>query len=97
MRVPLTFQDIRREVRQVAKRYGIERVYLFGSYARGDATAQSDVDLRVDPGAAKGMAIGGFQYDVQEALGCEVDVAVTGSLSARFLAAIAEDEVLLYG
>ena len=92
----LTFQDIRSAVRSLAERYGMDRVYLFGSQARGDAGPKSDVDLRIEPGEARGFAIGGFQYDVQEALGLPVDVATTHSLSEDFLAAIEPEEVLLY-
>ena len=32
----------------IAQRYNIEALYLFGSYARGEATSQSDMDFRVD-------------------------------------------------
>ena len=38
----LTQDEIREAVRTVASKYNIENVYLFGSYARGDATEDSD-------------------------------------------------------
>ena len=41
----LTIDDIRLMILPVAKKYRMERVFLFGSYARGEATAESDVDL----------------------------------------------------
>ena len=39
--------DIRRMVRKIVRRFRPQRVILFGSYARGDADADSDVDLLV--------------------------------------------------
>ena len=43
-----TVDEIKQRVEPVAKKYDIEKVYLFGSYARGDATEESDIDLRID-------------------------------------------------
>lgn len=33
-----TIDEIRSNISPIAKKYGVERVYLFGSYARGEAT-----------------------------------------------------------
>lgn len=41
----LKINDIQSIVADLGKQYGAERIYLFGSYARGDATFDSDVDL----------------------------------------------------
>ena len=41
--------EIARIVRPIAQRYGLRAVYLFGSYARGAATEDSDIDLLIDP------------------------------------------------
>jgi predicted nucleotidyltransferase len=41
-------QTISKLLPDLKKRYHIERLSLFGSYARGDADKQSDVDLLVD-------------------------------------------------
>ena len=40
--------EIARIVRPIAQRYGLRAVYLFGSYARGAATEDSDIDLLID-------------------------------------------------
>ena len=42
----------------VAARYGAECVYLFGSCARGDADADSDIDLRIDNGTIRDLQMG---------------------------------------
>ena len=92
----VSLNAISRAVRQRAEEYGAKRVWLFGSYARGEATEKSDVNLRIDRGAMRGLDLGGFQDAVAEDLGIPVDVATAESLSSAFLAAIRNEEVLLY-
>ena len=91
-----TIQEIQKVVSKLAEEYGAERVYLFGSYARGDMTEGSDIDLRIDKGSIRGFQLGGFLADLEDALGTSVDLIPTGSLDSRFLSAIQKDEVLLY-
>lgn len=42
--------DIQEIVSSLGSQYGVEKIYLFGSYARGDADENSDIDLRIDRG-----------------------------------------------
>ena len=93
----VTIEEIKAIVEPIARKYGVERVYLFGSYARGDVTENSDVDLRVDKGSLKGMfALCGLYTEIEEALQIKVDVLTTGSLEDDFLRRIQKEEVLLY-
>ena len=39
---------IRKIITPIARSFGIKRVYLFGSYAKGNANASSDVDLLIE-------------------------------------------------
>ena len=48
----------------VAARYGAECVYLFRSCARGDADADSDIDLRIDNGTIRDLQMGGLAADL---------------------------------
>lgn len=90
-------EEIKAKIEPIARKYGVERVYLFGSYARGDVNENSDVDLRVDKGALKGMfALCGLYTEIEEALQMKVDVLTTGSLEDDFLREIQKEEVLLY-
>ena len=45
-----TLNEIKAIANPIARRYGVDALYLFGSYARGEATASSDLDFRVDRG-----------------------------------------------
>ena len=89
-------QEIKSVVSRLGREYGAQRIFLFGSYARGDMNASSDIDLRIDKGSIRGVEMGGLLLDLEDALGVPVDLVTTGSLSERFLAAIQKDEVLLY-
>ena len=83
-------------VSPIAARYGAERVFLFGSFARGDMTDSSDVDLRIDKGKIWGTQIAGLLLELEQALGREVDLIPTTSLDRKFLNAIQKDEVLIF-
>jgi uncharacterized protein len=90
-------EEIKTIVEPIARKYGVEHVYLFGSYARGEATANSDVDLRIDKGSLKGMfALCGLYTEIERALNRKVDVLTTGSLEEDFLREIQREEILLY-
>lgn len=91
-----TLSDIQSVVSKLAREYGAQRVYLFGSYARGDMDQNSDIDLRIDKGSIRGWELAGLLVDLEDALGTPVDLIPSGSLDDRFLASIHDDEVLLY-
>ena len=92
-----TIDEIKAIVFPIAKAYDVERIYLFGSYARGNATVNSDVDLRVDKGKLKGLfALGALYADLEDGLGKKLDLLTTGSLDQAFLQSIADEEVLIY-
>ena len=92
-----TIDEIRKTVTVISKEYGVENVYLFGSYARGDNNEDSDIDLRIDKGAIRGLfMLSGFRNKLIDSLGKEVDVLTTQSLDKNFLDHIAREEILLY-
>ena len=80
----------------LAAQYVVKRVYLFGSFARGDMTDSSDIDPRIDKGSIKGFQLAGLLLDLEDSLGRPVDLVPTTSLDQRFLDSIHDDEVLLY-
>ncbi|MBR0464174.1 MAG: nucleotidyltransferase domain-containing protein [Clostridia bacterium] len=88
--------DIQKIITPIADKYGVERVYLFGSYARGENTAKSDVDLRIDRGQVRGMQMAFLLSDLEDALQLPVDLLSTKALDAQFLQSIRGEERLLY-
>ena len=92
-----SIKELQELVSPIAANYGVENVYLFGSYARGEAGEKSDIDLRIDKGALRGyIELSGFELDLESVLGAAVEVMTTGGLSDSFLRNIANEEVLLY-
>jgi len=71
----------RRQILQVAERYGAYNVRVFGSAVRGEAGPESDVDFLVElePGRSL-LDLGGLLMDLQELLGCDVDVVTEKGL-----------------
>lgn len=92
-----TVDELKNIIAPIAEKYQIKQVYLFGSFARGDYDAGSDIDIRIEKGKLRGMfALCGFYTEISEALGRKVDVLTTGSLSEEFLESIRKDEIMLY-
>lgn len=74
----------REEILRIAANHGARNVRIFGSVARGQAGSESDLDVLVDlePGHSL-LDLGGFLMDLQELLGCKVDVVTEKGLRER--------------
>ena len=96
MAAKYSIEELQSIIVPLAQKYGAERIFLFGSYARGNMTNSSDIDLRIDKGSIRGLALAGLLVDLEDALGIPVDLIPTTSLDTRFLESIHPDEVLLY-
>lgn len=71
----LTLEKIIEIVKPIALKYNVEAVYLFGSYARGEATADSDLDFLVFGGDTfKKTLIFALAEELREAFEKAVDV-----------------------
>lgn len=65
----------RDEIFRLATRRGVSNIRVFGSVARGDATAESDIDLLVDFEVGEsGLDLIAFAQEVEELLGYPVDI-----------------------
>lgn len=68
-------QAHRREILSLAASRGVRNVRLFGSFARGEAIATSDVDFLVELGPGRTLLdLGSLQMDLQDLLGRKVDL-----------------------
>lgn len=69
------------KVRSLAQKFGIESIKLFGSRATGISTDSSDYDFLVRfGGVASLVEIIGFKQEVEQLLGCPVDVVEEGGI-----------------
>ena len=79
---------------ELAKKYNLSRVILYGSRARGDNHERSDIDLAVEGGDVINFKIA-IDEDVPTLLMFDV-VDLADNLSEKFLAEIERDGVILY-
>ncbi|MEO0374561.1 MAG: nucleotidyltransferase family protein, partial [Cyanobacteria bacterium P01_A01_bin.17] len=68
-------QDQQQAILDIARSYGASNLRIFGSIARGEEDDRSDIDLLVDLESGRTLLdLGGLTMDLQELLGCPVDV-----------------------
>ena len=71
-----TLEEIKEMIYDILKKYDIEQAYIFGSYARGEATQKSDVDIMIKKGDATltFVTLGKLFEELEEALRKQVDI-----------------------
>jgi len=81
MKIPAFIQEKRERIGSIASQHGARNIRLFGSWANGEANSGSDVDLLVDlePGRSL-FDLGRLAMDLQDLLGCRVDVVTEKAL-----------------
>ncbi len=92
-----TLDEIRKIAAPIAARHGVAALYLFGSYARGEATPASDLDFRIEKGKIQSLfQLAGFEMDMEAGFDKSLDVLTTPMLSEKFLKSIHPEEILIY-
>ncbi len=77
-------QERRPEIIAIAAKHGAYNVRIFGSVARHEADSASDLDLLVEMEPERSLFdLGGLLMDLQELLGCQVDVVTEKGLRGR--------------
>jgi hypothetical protein len=83
MSIEELLKEKQEEIRRIAEKHGAKDVRVFGSRARGEAGPDSDVDLLVDTGPETSPWFpAGLVLDLEEILGCKVEVVTQKGLSA---------------
>lgn len=93
-----TIKEIKSIIKPILNKYGITDINLFGSYARGEANSNSDIDIYCDKGNIKTLIDQGLLEDeLEAALNKEVDIIFnTTSINDYFKAQIMEDMIKLW-
>lgn len=75
-----SLDEIKKMLAKVASEYDVEKIYLFGSYARGEATEKSDIDLYVENFEFKPFhSIFNFMSRMEELFDKNIDVIESGT------------------
>ena len=88
--------EIKRIAVPIAQKYGVKKLALFGSYARGEQKDTSDIDFLIEKGKIQGWEFYGFINNLEDDLGVHVDVLTYDGLKKSLIADAIEDEVVLY-
>jgi len=91
-----SLEELKRLIIPVVSNYDVDRVYIFGSYARGEANEKSDIDIRIDADRLRAFDLCGLMARLENALKTPVDVIPTDSMSQGFLESIRQEEVMIY-
>lgn len=92
-----TIEQIKQIAHPIAAAYGIRSMRVFGSYARGEATENSDVDILIDRGNIRsGFVLGGLYADLKAGLKKDLDMVTIQGADAELLSQIHKDGVLIY-
>ena len=102
-----TLDQLSEMIAPVAEKYRLKAVYVFGSYARGEATDDSDVDILVDRDGSLVHTLfqmGGLYDDLENAIQKEIDLVTTQTLeqkrtkanNLRFVNALLAERKMLY-
>ena len=91
-------EEIAEMVAPIAADFGIRKLSVFGSYARGEATEGSDLDFHIiDRGTLRGLfRLAGFELALEEKFKVPVDVVTTNSLFDDVRKSIEQEELIVY-
>jgi len=92
-----SIEQIKRDITPLFIEYGVTKGAIFGSYARGEETEDSDVDLLFSIGKSMPLSIWNeMENKIQKAIGKRVDFIEYGSLSRRVEEEVLKEAVVIY-
>lgn len=91
-------QDVKMKIIPILKMDGVLRSAFFGSFARGEANEQSDIDILIDyPEGKTLLDLVGLKLKLEETLGKKVDLITYPALSPYLRDGILKEQILIYG
>ena len=92
MSIEQMVHDKRTDIEQIAARHGVVRMRVFGSVARGEATAQSDIDFLVETGPITSAWFpAGLMLDLEALLGRRVEIVTEQALRPELRETVLRD------
>ncbi len=92
-------QAMQQTIANYFKTQPVLKAWLFGSYARGEQTPSSDVDILLVPDKSQHFSLftlGGMYEDLKDLLGCEVDLVTENGLLPFARESVNADKILIY-
>lgn len=102
-----SIDELRQMVAPIAAKYNLPAVYVFGSYARNEATEDSDIDVLIDRTGSAVRSLfdmGRLHEDLRACFNKEVDLVTTAALMQEesrrktpwFTETVMEERIVLY-
>lgn len=89
--------DVKNRILPIILKYGVDRVILFGSKARGDATKDSDYDFLISKGNIRSLLqYMSFVGELEDVLNTHVDVITDTSPDENIIQTAMQEGILLY-
>ena len=95
----MSIQVMQQRIADYFKTQPVLKAWLFGSYSRGEQTADSDVDLLVEFDHSSPIGLFAFarmHRELEERLGCKVDLVEEGTLRPAVAANVSQDKKMIY-
>jgi predicted nucleotidyltransferase len=95
----MSTETIKQKIVEYFKTQPVLKVWLFGSYSRGEQRADSDIDILIVPDKSQHFSLftlSGMYEDLKELLGCEVDLITEGGLMPFARESADRDKILIY-
>lgn len=86
-------QILRQHKPELQRKYPLSRLGVFGSYARGEATTDSDIDIAVEISGPMGLNFVAMADEIEALLGTKVDVVPKRSIRPEYLPGVEKDLV----
>ena len=72
-----TIEELKKMTKDIFRKYGIEKAYIFGSYARGEANKESDIDIMIKKGKLKTLLqLSALAYEIEQILKKQIDIVI---------------------
>lgn len=84
-------QILRKHKPELQRKYPVSRLGVFGSYARGEATDKSDIDIAVDIDGPMGLSFVEMADEIEALLGIKTDVVPKRSIKPQYLDYVEKD------
>ncbi len=92
-----TIDEIKVKCIPIAEEYNLSDLRLFGSYAKGNATEESDIDLIMNTGGVIGfIKYSSLLHKLEDVFGCSIDLITNDFSNKEFLKKIKKEEIVLY-
>lgn len=84
-------EQLHQQLGYLAEKYGVKSLAVFGSISRGEATSESDVDILVEFNRDIGIEFIDLALELEEILGCKVDLVSRRGLKPSYFESIEAD------